>query len=604
MRLFLIIRFFQSLISFVADDLCQMTYDTGEKMKPISIAHSFKKLLVPIILASAGPLAQAAEQCHQTYPPEHTQRKVSSEKSYAADLTPLTEKEKALAYQQLIQSIREHGASSAETLKDFYRIEGLKDLGETGISESEVLLIRYLAELHNEKQLQPTVEKLAALFMKDAPEEKKAFVVRTFVTNVEALLSLRGYIKDVKSIPYLEWPELSKQMISKLDLSPGGWDHLLDFANTKFNTAKEARLLVNGTASFALRKQLIADAKNTIDVMSWAFLSDYTGNLAADWLIQKHQQGVRVRILVDGQTAEMDSYSAPLQKMEKAGITVLRWRNSQITFEGQHRKMLIIDGQHLIAGGLNFGDTYSHLNPDTNVPRWRDTDIYLTGAIIKDGQNLYEKIWRQGAGLALSNLATPEQNGSTANDGKYEVALINHSPSDGLVGSTIMMTLLKAIRESKESIVLENAYIIQFPALKAEIDRAIKRKVRVRIITNSSQSVDEPVVAIPMTRSAKKFAGSGAEVYLKKGATLHSKVAVFDSMYSMVMSYNLHPRSERIEGEMAFLVKNSEFAQNLEKVIANDISEENAMSIKRAEDIEVQQSPVAIPALRLFFDML
>ena len=185
-----------------------------------------------------------------------------------------------------------------------------------------------------------------------------------------------------------------------------------------------------------------------------------------------------------------------------------------------------------------------------------------------------------------------------------EISIIDHEPTGLTEGSNIMMTILKAIRSAKATVDIQNAYIILFPALKTELQNAIKRNVKVRIHTNSGQSVDEPIVSIPILRSVLEFVKMGAEVYVKKGATLHSKLIVVDSEFSMIMSYNLHPRSERIEGEMAIAVKDSRFAAGLLEVFNNDISEEKAQHIKQESDLTLPSSPVAIPTLRLFFDML
>lgn len=167
-----------------------------------------------------------------------------------------------------------------------------------------------------------------------------------------------------------------------------------------------------------------------------------------------------------------------------------------------------------------------------------------------------------------------------------------------------MMTLLKGIREAQSTIEIENAYIVLFPALKTELQSAIQRGVKVRVLTNSHISVDEPIIAIPILRSAYDLAQMGAEVYLKKGHTLHSKLAIFDDQHTMVMSYNLHPRSERIEEEMALLIKDRKINADMKRIFEADISSEKAIKINRAEEIQIPENVIALPILRIFFDAL
>ena len=46
--------------------------------------------------------------------------------------------------------------------------------------------------------------------------------------------------------------------------------------------------------------------------------------------------------------------------MEDNGVKVIRWRNTDEPYQGQHRKLLIVDDEAAIAGGLNPGNCYSH----------------------------------------------------------------------------------------------------------------------------------------------------------------------------------------------------------------------------------------------------
>ncbi len=492
----------------------------------------------------------------------------------------------------------------------------IKDLGETGTTRQEEVILLKLAQLSNEGKLQPAVMQILNTLkskadsipqlakLKNIKPEQEAFVVSTLMANVEGILSLRGLSNKSAKNKYVEWPELSDSMLADLNKSPSGMKHILDFSQTKFRSASNLKILVDGPQSFAMRDSLIASAKKSIDIMSWAIYSDKTGFEAADLLIKKKAENISIRIIVDGQTAMKPGYTEAVQKLEKAGVEVIRYYSTFHTFEGQHRKMIIIDGEHMIAGGLNFGDVYSHKNPDLNVPRWRDTDVYLQGDAVVEGSNLFAKVWNDQIRLqSLSlNMMQNVSKAKTASDTK--VAVINHDPSQTVGGSTIMLTLLKGIRESQKSIEIENAYVVLFPALKAELQAAIQRGVRVRVLTNSHVSVDEPIIAIPILRSAYDLAKMGAEVFLKKGSTLHSKLAIFDDQHTMVMSYNLHPRSERIEEEMALLIQDSKINAEMRQVFESDISAEKAIKINNAEEIQIPDNLIALPILRVFFDAL
>lgn len=495
----------------------------------------------------------------------------------------------------------------------------VRDLGETGTVKQEAQGLKQLAALSDSGQLEGLVLKLLStlkakadqvpqlLALRQMPPEKEQFVVHTLISNVEGLLALRGLTKNAQHIQYTEWPALSATMKARLDASPRGLENILHFANAKESSVTNLKILVNGPESFAVRDALMTKAKKSIDILSWAIYADKTGFEAADLLIQKHREGVKVRVMIDGQVSVKPGYNEAVQKLEKAGIEVIRWTSTTHPFEGQHRKMIIIDGEHVIAGGLNFGDVYSHKNPDPKVSRWRDTDFYFQGEAVAESLKLFAKLWNEqvtSRGLSFQQMKPVVAKAKATGTEPETLTLLDHDPAKVQHGSTIIMTLLKGIREAQRSVDIENAYVVLFPELKAEIQAAIARGVRVRVLTNSATSVDEPIVSIPILRSAHALAAMGAEVYLRVGSTLHSKLAIIDGMYTFGMSYNLHPRSERIEGEMSTLVKSARFGANMTAVFNQDIQSSNAVQIQAPNQIQFPESQTFVPALRMFYDML
>ena len=111
-------------------------------------------------------------------------------------------------------------------------------------------------------------------------------------------------------------------------------------------------------------------------LMSWAFYDDKTGLETARALIEKAKEGVDVKVIVDGQVSVKGHHDAPIRLLEDNGVSVVRWRDADRPYDGNHRKMMIVDGQEAIIGGLNIGDVYSHKAGET---KWRDTDVLLAG---------------------------------------------------------------------------------------------------------------------------------------------------------------------------------------------------------------------------------
>lgn len=514
----------------------------------------------------------------------------------------------------------------------------INDLSQIGTQKLELELLVQWALLINANKLESSLQnivnevkassipQLTAIKAKlnQLSDVQLATVKGMLAASIRAVTGMRGLTTQAKGQAYPEWFSLSETMSSRLtnDLQSNNASNILSLSKSEWSQASAIELLVNGKASFKKRDELLSGAEKTIHILTWSVYDDVTGAALANLLIAKKNKNPQldIRIIVDGQVAATPGHHVQLDRMEAAGILVNRWSNSKLSYMGQHRKMMLVDGQYMVAGGLNFGDVYSHKNSDLNVPRWRDTDIYVEGAPAVKGEDLFVKMWNEQLTephmvkhrSSHMNVATVSATlgaslGATASlsSGGALVSLIDHDPREPQQGSTIMMTILKMIRQAQRSIDIENAYVILFPALAQEIEQAIKDGKTVRVLTNSSESVDEPVVSIPILRSAHALKTMGAQVFVKKGKnTLHSKFMVVDDELAMIMSYNLHPRSERVEGEMAILVQDKAFTKMVKDQFELDIKEDVALSIDDVKQLNIPNSAVSLPSLRIFFDLL
>jgi phosphatidylserine/phosphatidylglycerophosphate/cardiolipin synthase-like enzyme len=185
--------------------------------------------------------------------------------------------------------------------------------------------------------------------------------------------------------------------------------------------------------------------------------------------------------------------------------------------------------------------------------------------------------------------------------GDAKAAVVNHVPGpDG--DAHILLGTLKAIEGATESVDIENAYFITTPAIQQALFDALERGVKVRLLTNSDQSVDEPIVSAPIMGSLPALIEKGAEVYVKQGDTLHSKFMVVDGHFAQVGSYNLHPRSHRYEGELMIHVLDDDFAGDMTDAFQKDL--DSAIHLEHASDVEVPKTALSALADRYFFDQL
>ena len=409
------------------------------------------------------------------------------------------------------------------------------------------------------------------------------------------------------------WKKINKQIEKEMSLTtvkdnsdPTYKEEFDRLTNARPTSYLNAEILVNGKASFVKRKQMIDEAQESILFMSWAIYDDFTGKLHSDWLLEKIQKNpdIKIRLLVDGQIALQDNHFMELKRLEKKSngkIQVIRWITNRYRGNGTHRKFFIVDQKKVIFGGINVGDYYSHLNPE--VPGWRDTDIYFEGDIAQKSAELYAEIWNQQIAENKFDVEALDIE-KRSSDGGIPMSLIDHKPGDKhhKADHNILMAYAKLVSEAQVSIDIQNAYFIFNPIIKNALNEALSRGVKVRIMTNSNESVDEPVVSVPVLESARLASEMGADVFLRKGTTLHSKFMIVDNKIVILGSDNLHPRSQHFEGETMTVSFDEKIARDLTEVFEDDIRETQV--IKGPQEIVVKNTFLSFLVKLLFFNHL
>lgn len=556
----------------------------------MQIRANFTQAIQPQFLAPK--LAQTGVQGSRVFAQDGFQASRAEPSLLKPQVAPAQEKSKVLDIEKLI----------GEVLTD---------------PAKEQQLIQTLQYLNATKQLEPALKALAESALESGalppmPAEQVNEMIGRASGMIDAQFRERGMTPDTVGTVYVDWDTMSTQHLAAVRRTQapprvaGGLSLLTDktflaeleeLQGSPFRDGNRVTVLTDGPASFAERDRLIDEAKDSIHLMSWAIYDDQTGWDTVHKLVEKSRQGVDVKVMVDGQVSRHLAHDDTAKFLEDNGVPVVRWQDSDRPYDGNHRKMMIVDGKEAVVGGINVGDVYSHRYGEA---KWRDTDILLTGPAVADGSKLFAELWNQQAerkGLAL----VEDGFVPSAPLGSVKSAVVNHNP--GPQGDAhILLATMKAIEGATESVDIENAYFINTPGMKDVLLKALDDGVRVRLLTNSAESIDEPLISGPILASLPELVAAGAEVYLKKGDTLHSKFMTVDGVFSSVGSHNHHPRSQRFEGEMVVNSLDANLAASLTGAFESDIAA--AQKIEKPEDIVVPESPLNILAMRYFFDAL
>jgi phosphatidylserine/phosphatidylglycerophosphate/cardiolipin synthase-like enzyme len=298
-----------------------------------------------------------------------------------------------------------------------------------------------------------------------------------------------------------------------------------------------------------------------------------------------------------------------------------------------HEKMWIIDGEMehgvAITGGLNIGNAYFRANPENPDETWRDQDVVVRGAIVADLVAAFDRNFdyfvgvKKSRGILNTNLYWDATRAVLDKTGKVPIhyttapkvvqnvaALESRQPALDFRGATcrflqnrprfketyIQQAYVKLIERAENEVLIANAYFVPTPSIFAALTDAAKRCVSVRLISNSPETNELPEISLvgrgyykdllavndsPEVKSCRKpdaglriweWVGQAADEPARNQGTMHSKFAVFDTQRSLVGSYNLDPRSEKLNSETAVVFLQPDLAQNLrQKLLDEDL---------------------------------
>ena len=279
-----------------------------------------------------------------------------------------------------------------------------------------------------------------------------------------------------------------------------------------------------------------------------------------------------------------------------------------------HEKMWVIDGETddgiAVAGGLNIGNEYFRANPANPDETWRDQDVVIRGGIVKDLVAAFDRNFdyflqiKKSRGIANTNLYWDATRTVLDKTGKVPVryekrpevetnvdAMQARHPDRNYESATcrfvqnrprfketyIQQAYLSLIESAQDEILLANAYFVPTPTIMAALKEAARRCVAVTLVSNSPETNDLPEISLVGRGYYKQLLAVNSEpavaACVKPGAginvwewvgkrpdeaartqgTMHSKFGVFDRRRSLVGSYNLDPRSEKLNSESALV---------------------------------------------------
>ena len=296
-----------------------------------------------------------------------------------------------------------------------------------------------------------------------------------------------------------------------------------------------------------------------------------------------------------------------------------------------HNKSLTADGQVAIVGGRNIGDEYFEANKEMNLA---DLDVAVIGPVVKEVSAEFDLYWNHRAAIPIAALArqntTPGKfaamraaltaHHKTAEGSAYaesvrgselvselrnrnvsflwgKATIVNDHPDKVATSAAKTEThlapqLRRTLAATKHELFLVSPYFVPGKQGVEILAGVHRRGVRVVVLTNSLASTDGVPVHSKYQLYRKAMVESGVELYEMKPtavaaaarragsfpgssgsgtAGLHAKTFSFDRRTGFIGSYNLDPRSSKLNTEMGVLFECPQLAKLLPEAAARNL---------------------------------
>ena len=434
-------------------------------------------------------------------------------------------------------------------------------------------------------------------------------------------------------------------------------DENCDDCSARMSSQTGVYVLEKGEEALIGRAWLTQHATKSIEVQYFIWSTDNIGILAAEQLLSAAERGVAVRVLVDDFLIDAEDRTLLLLSAHpnveirvynpNVSVGVGFWQRLKNAVTGfrainqrMHDKTAIFDGIAGITGGRNMADEYFDYDHEYN---FRDRDVLLLGRSVADMQDNFEEFWlselsvpvetifeeddvhispadmRQRSKLLHDYAADPanfeaQVREAINNAANYFPALLQamswedvvflsdvpgkNSGESGLGGGGESTNqLINAVKNARESILIQSPYLIM-PVGGIELfDELVDRGVRIRISTNSLASTDNIQAFSGYQGQREDLLLAGVELfeYMDKPSirtelidrypriadndpvfAIHAKSMVIDDEIIFIGTFNLDPRSANLNTEVGVLIENRDLARQVSESIERDMMPGNS----------------------------
>jgi cardiolipin synthase len=340
--------------------------------------------------------------------------------------------------------------------------------------------------------------------------------------------------------------------------------------------------LRDGDEAYPAMLAAIAEARETITLLSYIFDNDPVGVLFADALVAAHRRGVQVRVLIDDVGSR---YTKPtiVSRLEVAGVPVATFLPTRLPrlFRyanlRNHRKLLVIDGQVGFTGGMNIRE--GHWLARRPAAPVRCLHFRLDGPIVYELQRTFAVDWAFATREALDRAPWFPR---LTRHGDVVARGVPDGPDSDL--ENILELILGAVSAARDHIRIINPYFLLDDVLLRALQVAAMRGVTVDIVIPARNNI--PIMDWAMTPQFELLLEKGCRAFLSPPPFDHTKAFTVDGIWCLIGSTNWDARSLLLNFEFNIECYDVELTRALDALIDERIASARPLSLQ-----ELRQRP-------------
>jgi cardiolipin synthase len=365
-----------------------------------------------------------------------------------------------------------------------------------------------------------------------------------------------------------------------IDLSYGRIVHLKRVRSRSFSLRQsDFRLYTYGNDLYDALFTDIKQAKHHVHVLFFIVKNDDISRTFLKLLIDKAQEGIEVRLLLDRFGSHYLSKEA-IYSLQKHGVSFSFCHKVKFPFpffsanQRNHRKITVIDGKIGYIGGFNIGEEY--LGHNQRLGLWRDYHLRLTGEGIQDLQKQFLHDWLDDTDQNLldSSLYFPMQQPGTI--------LHRFIPTDG---AYLQNTFLHLIESAKKELFIGTPYFIPGKKIMNALLKARKRGVQITILV--PQKADHALVREAKFPYCRKLIQAGCNIYAFQQGFFHAKIIIVDDHTCDIGTANFDMRSIYINHEINCLLYDKHFIQEVKSKFEEDLERSSLLSFEDVSPLSI-----------------